>query len=80
MAKYNNNKWYKSVIYEYVTESLEEYRIIYNRHGDINKTCFLDVLPEPLNVLAKLAGFDGGYLRFEGETTIEKIVDGKYKK
>lgn len=28
-------------------------------------------------MLAKLIGFDGGYLRFEGIATIEKIVEGK---
>lgn len=75
--EYTGKPVYNKVVYEYITESLEEYRITYNRHGDINKTCFVDVLPKPLSVLAKLAGFDGGYLRFEGEATIEKIVDGK---
>ena len=64
------------VIYEYTTESGDEYRITYDRHGDINKTRFLDVLPRPLGTLAKLVGFDGGYLRFEGEATIEKIENG----
>ena len=68
---------YNKVIYEYTTEAGEEYRIIYHRHGDINKTCFVDVLPKPLGTLAKLVGFDGGYLRFEGTATIEKIEDGK---
>ena len=68
---------YNKVIYEYTTEKGEEYRITYDRHGDINKTCFVDVLPKPLGALAKLAGFDGGYLRFEGTATIEKIEDGE---
>ena len=68
---------YNKVIYEYTTEKGEEYRITYHRHGDINKTCFVGVLPKPLGFLAKLVGFDGGYLRFEGTATIEKIEDGK---
>lgn len=55
----------------------EEYRIIYDRKGDINKTNFVDVLPKPLSVLAKLIGFDGGYLRFFGTATVEKLQDGK---
>ena len=68
---------YNKVIYAYTTEKGKEYRITYHRHGDINKTCFVDVLPKPLGFLAKLIGFNGGYLRFEGAATIEKIEDGK---
>ena len=68
---------YSKVIYEYTTEEGEEYRIIYDRHGDINKTCFVDVLPKPLSLLAKLVGFDGGYLRFEGEATVERLEKGE---
>ena len=68
---------YSKVIYEYTTESGEEYKITYDRHGDINKTCFADVLPKPLGTLAALIGFDGGYLRFEGTATIEKRVGGE---
>ena len=67
---------YNKVKYEYTTESGEEYRITYHRHGDINKTCFVDVLPKPLGFFAKLFGFDGGYLRFEGEATIERLEGG----
>ena len=48
----------------------------FRRHGDINKTRFTDVLPQPLGTLAKLTGFDGGYHRFEGTATIENIKDG----
>ena len=68
---------YNKVIYEYTTESGEEYRITYHRHGDINKTRFVDVLPKPLGTLASLIGFDGGYLRFEGTATIEKFEEGR---
>ena len=67
---------YKKVIYEYETPTGEEYRITYNRHGDINKTRFLDVLPKPVSILARLIGFDGGYHRFEGEASIERIEKG----
>ena len=35
------------------------------------------MLPKPLGLLAKMIGFDGGYLRFEGTATIEKLEDGK---
>lgn len=67
---------YNRVIYEYTTEAGEEYRITYARRGDINKTRFVDVLPRPLAFLARLIGFDGGYLRFEGTATVEKIENG----
>lgn len=64
---------YNKIVYEYVTENDEKYRITYDRHGDINKTCFVDVLPKPLSVMAKIVGFDGGYLRFEGVASVEKL-------
>jgi hypothetical protein len=67
---------YNKVVYEYTAESGEEYRITYKRRGDINKTRFVDVLPKPIGVLARLIGFDGGYLRFEGEASIERIENG----
>ena len=43
----------------------------------VNKTCFVDVLPKPLGLLASLIGFDGGYLRFEGEATVERFDKGE---
>jgi hypothetical protein len=67
---------YNKVVYEYTAESGNEYRITYKRRGDINKTRFVDVLPKPIGVLARLIGFDGGYLRFEGEASIERIENG----
>jgi hypothetical protein len=75
--EYTGKPVYNKVIYEYVTDAGEEYRITYDRHGDINKTCFADVLPKPLGTLARLVGFDGGYLRFEGTATIERFEGGK---
>ena len=64
---------YNKVVYEYLTEAGEKYKITYHRHGDINKTCFVDVLPKPLGILARIIGFDGGYMRFEGEATVERL-------
>lgn len=68
--------WNK-VRYEYTTEDGEVYRITYARHGDISRQCFIDLLSGVKKAAAKLIGFDGGYLRFEGTATIEKIEDGK---
>ena len=73
---YTGKPVYNKVVYEYTTEGGESYRIIYERKGDINKTRFVDVLPKPLGFLARLIGFDGGYLRFEGVATVEKF-DGE---
>ena len=75
--EYTGKPVFGRVIYEYTTESGDEYRITYEREGDINKTRFVDVLPKPLGFLAKMVGFDGGYLRFEGVATIEKIEGGR---
>ncbi len=75
--EYTGKPVYNKVVYEYTTQTDEFYRIVYERHDDINKTRFVDVLPKPLGILAKLVGFDGGYLRFEGVASVEKIVDGE---
>ena len=67
---------YNKVIYEYTTESGEEYRITYDRKGDISRQNFIDLLRGPVKLAAKLAGFEGSYLRFEGEASVEKIENG----
>ena len=75
--EYTGKPVYGRIVYEYTTELGEEYRIIYERRDDIHKTRFVDALPKPLSVMARLAGFDGGYLRFEGDASVEKIKDGE---
>ena len=74
--EYTGKPVYNKVVYEYTTESGEEYRITYDRKGDINKTRFADVLPKPLGIIARSVGFDGGYLRFEGIASVEKLDGG----
>ena len=68
---------YGKVIYEYTTESGEDYRITYARKGDISRQKFVDLLPAPLKAAAKIIGFDGAYLRFEGEASVEKLENGR---
>ena len=68
---------YGKVIYEYTTEEGELYRITYARKADIAKQKFIDLLPLPVKIGAKLIGFDGAYLRFEGDASIEKIENGE---
>ena len=67
---------YNQVIYEYETPAGEYYRITYDRKGDISRQNFADLLPGVVRVLAKLAGFAGSYLRFEGSATIERLENG----
>ena len=68
---------YNKVVYEYETPAGEYYRISYNRRNDISRTNFADLLPGFAKLIAKLIGFEGSYLRFEGSATIEKLEQGK---
>ena len=68
---------YNKVIYEYTTTDNELYRITYDRKKDISKHNFVDLLPPFIKGLAKIIGFSGSYLRFEGEAIVEKIEDDK---
>lgn len=68
---------FNKVIYEYETPSNELYRITYDRKGDISRQRFIDLLPGFVKLCAKLIGFSGSYLRFEGVAMIEKIENGK---
>ncbi len=67
---------FNKVIYEYTTENNELYRITYHRHSDISNQNFIDLLSGITKFGAKLIGFSGSYLRFEGIATVEKIEDG----
>lgn len=63
---------YNKVIYEYETPDGEYYRITYDRRSDISRQNFVDLLPGVVRLAAKLIGFEGSYLRFEGSATVEK--------
>jgi hypothetical protein len=67
---------YNKVIYEYETPDGEYYRITYDRRSDISRQNFVDLLPGVVRLAAKLIGFEGSYLRFEGSATVEKIESG----
>ena len=67
---------YGKVVYEYTTERGETYRITYARRSDISKQNFLDLLSGVTKLGAKLIGFSGSYLRFEGTATVEKLENG----
>ena len=67
---------YNQVIYEYETPAGENYRITYHRKNDISRQNFIDLLPGAVRLLAKLVGFEGSYLRFEGSATVERLENG----
>jgi len=67
---------YNHVVYEYKTPAGEFYRITYSRRNDISRTNFVDTLPKVARLAAKLIGFEGSYLRFEGSATIERLENG----
>jgi len=49
----------------------ESYTVTFTRYRDLVVTKFIDQLHGPKKVAARLAGFDGAYLRFTGELRIE---------
>jgi len=67
---------YNKLVYEYITPAGEEYRITYNRRGNVSRINFVDRLLGPMRYLAKVIGFEGSYLRFEGTATLEKLEGG----
>ena len=53
------------------TDGDERYVVTYTRHRDLSAVKFVDDLHGPKKLAAKLAGFDGAYLRFAGEVRVE---------
>ncbi|WP_405057432.1 hypothetical protein OG474_32485 [Kribbella sp. NBC_01505] len=58
------------------TDGDERYVVTYTRHSDLSTVKFADNLTPPKRFAAKLAGFDGAYLRFVGEVRIEHYEGG----
>jgi hypothetical protein len=56
------------------TDGDERYVVTYTRHSDLSAVKFIETLKGPKKAAAKLAGFDGAYLRFVGEVRIEHYV------
>jgi hypothetical protein len=53
------------------TDGGERYVVTYVRHCDLTASKMIDDLKGPKKAAARLAGFDGAYLRFVGELRIE---------
>ncbi|WP_219225933.1 hypothetical protein [Pedobacter antarcticus] len=64
------------LVYEYNDDN-KHYKITFNRKRDIVNRRFLSGLKGLKRSLAKLSGFDGAYMRFTGEVTIEKFENNK---
>lgn len=65
-----------SVIYEY-RDGNEIYKISYQRKQTIVDQAFIDGITGLKHMLARLAKFDGAYLRFTGDVRLEHFVDGQ---
>jgi hypothetical protein len=64
------------IVYDY-DDGMNRYRIIFRRERDLVRARFVDKLRGFQYVLAKLARFDGAYLRFTGKTTLERLDGDK---
>jgi hypothetical protein len=54
------------------TDGEQRYVVTFTRHSDLASDKFIDELKGPKKAAARLAGFDGAYLRFAGELRIER--------
>jgi hypothetical protein len=61
-----------TIVYEY-DDGADRYRITFRRRADLARTRFVDLLTGFTRFLARLAGFDGAYLRFTGTVTLERF-------
>ena len=64
------------------TDGAERYVVTFTRYSDLTAQKFIDELKGPKKAAARLAGFDGAYLRFTGELRIdhytgEQLVDSQ---
>jgi hypothetical protein len=64
-----------TVVYDYdaTAEGGEAYRVTFHREKTIVQDRMVENLKGPLRVLAQLTGFDGAYLRFTGQVTVEHL-------
>ena len=76
VLRFQLSRRHQKVIYEYETLAKEFYRITYDRRGDISRQNFIVLLPGVVRLAAKLVGFAGSYLRFEGSATVERLESG----
>ena len=60
------------LVYDY-EDGTSRWRITFRRRTDLVRTKFVDLLSGFTRLAARLAGFDGAYLRFGGTVTLERF-------
>ncbi|WEV43927.1 hypothetical protein OZX56_01475 [Lactobacillus sp. ESL0684] len=66
--------FHNQIIYDY-NDGKHHYKISYLREKTISRISFIDQISGIKKLLAKLAGFDGAYLRFSGKIKLEVFDD-----
>ena len=66
-----------TTVYDYddTANGGEHYRVTFVRENTIVHDRMIESIQGPKHVLAKLVGFDGAYMRFTGQVTVEHIGD-----
>jgi hypothetical protein len=65
-----------NIVYDF-NDNTSHYRVTFKRERDIVNTRFIDDMHGLTRMLAKLADFDGAYLRFTGQVTVERFDGDK---
>jgi hypothetical protein len=67
-----------TVVYDYdaTAKGGERFRVTFRRENTIVQDRMIESLKGRKRVLAKIAGFNGAYLRFTGQVTIERLTPG----
>jgi predicted secreted hydrolase len=64
------------LVYDY-DDGKERYRITFQRERDLANVLFIERAKGLDALLARLAGFDGAYMRFTGKATVERLEGGE---
>jgi hypothetical protein len=64
-----------TTVYDYdaTAHGGEHYRVTFDRENTIVQARMIESVKGPKRVLAQIAGFDGAYMRFTGQVTVERI-------
>jgi hypothetical protein len=64
-----------TTVYDYdaTAHGGEHYRVTFRRENTIVQARMIESVKGPKRVLAQIAGFDGAYMRFTGQVTVERI-------
>jgi hypothetical protein len=64
-----------TTVYDYdaTADGGEHYRVTFRRQNTIVQARMIDSVQGPKRILARIAGFDGAYMRFTGQVTVERI-------